>query len=507
MSGKRWSLIASVTAGTTSRRRAVRLLVGVVAGTWFAAWRRERLNGQVAHASVDDPGGPMRQEPVVERFQTPSGDRVVDVADIRYAGAFRLPDVGERPLTFAYGGNAMTFRPGETPDDAHLPGSLFITGHERIPFDVPDGSQVAEVSIPAPSLSRTLPELPVASIVQPFHDVTGGLFDELDEIPKIGMQYLDHPDTGPLIHLAWGEHLQPQDVPSHAWFGPDLEAPETQGAWFIGNQNLYSVNGYMFEIPAEWPDAHTGGRSPATGRMRDGGQGGMGPALFAYRPWQDDGAPPPAGTRLEEVTLLRYESADSTPDIERCLDGYQHADEWEGGAWLTTPSGKGAVLLAGTKATGEQYWYGYLNPAGPEEPCVDSAFTDFPTCRLADGTPCPAEDMAGCCDGPAGECISERGWWSSRFDAQFILYDPAELERVAAGEMEPWEPQPYAALDIDEHLFLNPPGWDEASVGWGDQRQYRIGDVAFDRDHGYLYVLELFADEGKPVVHVWELAE
>jgi hypothetical protein len=33
--------------------------------------------------------------------------------------------------------------------------------------------------------------------------------------------------------------------------------------------------------------------------MRDGGQGGMGPALFAYRPWQEDGSPPPAGTHLE----------------------------------------------------------------------------------------------------------------------------------------------------------------------------------------------------------------
>jgi hypothetical protein len=29
--------------------------------------------------------------------------------------------------------------------------------------------------------------------------------------------------------------------------------------------------------------------------------------------------------------------------------------------------------------------------------------------------------------------------------------------------------------------------------------------VAYDRDNGRLYVLELFADDVKPVVHVWQV--
>jgi hypothetical protein len=29
--------------------------------------------------------------------------------------------------------------------------------------------------------------------------------------------------------------------------------------------------------------------------------------------------------------------------------------------------------------------------------------------------------------------------------------------------------------------------------------------VAYDRDHDLLYVLEQFADEAKPVVHVWRV--
>jgi hypothetical protein len=203
--------------------------------------------------------------------------------------------------------------------------------------------------------------------------------------------------------------------------------------------------------------------------------------------------------------LLKYASTLETEAPARCLRSYQHPDEWEGAAWIGSPSGRQAVVFAGTKGTGTRYWYGYVHPDGPEKPCVDAAVTDFVTCRLADGTACPRSDFGGCCDEAAGTCVSYRGWWSTRFDAQLILYDPAELARVAAGEMEPWEPQPYAAVDIDERLYLDPPEWDLINLGRGDQRRYRIGAAAGDRENGFLYVLELYADGARPVVHVWRV--
>jgi len=142
---------------------------------------------------------------------------------------------------------------------------------------------------------------------------------------------------------------------------------------------------------------------------------------------------------------------------------------------------------------------GYPSPPATER-LLPAYFQYEGAFRLADGTPCPPADLTGC----AGHNWA-RGWWSSRFDAQFILYDPADLADVAAGRVEPWEPQPYAALDIDEHLFLNPAGIGPEMLGTGPQRRFRIGDVAYDRAHGLLYVLELFADEAKPVVHVWRV--
>jgi len=54
-------------------------------------------------------------------------------------------------------------------------------------------------------------------------------------------------------------------------------------------------------------------------------------------------------------------------------------------------------------------------------------------------------------------------------------------------------------------LFLNPAGVEAEMLGAGVQRRHRIGAVAYDRDNGLLYVLELFADEAKPVVHVWSV--
>ncbi|MFZ5821116.1 MAG: hypothetical protein ACOYYJ_14575 [Chloroflexota bacterium] len=437
----------------------------------------------------------------------PSGDAVT-AADFEYLGAFRLPGGDQPPQTFAYGGNAMTFNPDGNPGGAAdgFPGSLFITGHDRQPYGgLPDGGQVAEVSIPAPILSRNVEDLNTAEFVQDFANLFERRFVEFQEIPKVGMQYLNRPETGPKIHVAWGEHLQRDEFPSHGWFSPTLSAPDFQGEWFIGNVNMYSVNAYMFEIPAAWADAYTGGRYLATGRMRDGGQGGFGPTIFAYRPWNADGSPAPSGTRLEQVTLLLYENAYNSEDIVRAMNGYQHPDMWEGGAWLTTPSGKQAVLFAGTKSNGEKYWYGYVNADGPQYACVDAEVADFVTCRMADGTACPQQDFSGCCDEPSGGCATNRGWWSTRFDAQFILYDPNQLAQVAAGQLEAWQPQPYAVIDIDEHLYLNPPEWELIELGWGDQRRARIGDVSYDRANGLLYVLELYGDGAKPMVHVWRI--
>jgi hypothetical protein len=76
--------------------------------------------------------------------------------------------------------------------------------------------------------------------------------------------------------------------------------------------------------------------------------------------------------------------------------------------------------------------------------------------------------------------------WSNSFSARIIFYNLADLARVATGELEPWKPQPYAYLDIDEYLFHNPTGVGIDTLGSGVQRRFRLGDTAYDQENGLL---------------------
>lgn len=383
--------------------------------------------------------------------------------NFEYLGAFRLPADPEG-MGWEYGGGAMTYYPeGDAlgPDDGFV-GSLLATGHDWYTY-------VGEISIPTPVISadKNVEDLPVATTLQEFQDIRGGLFDFLDfEIPRVGLEYLPaqgDQETGKL-YFAWGQHYQEDgQVVSHGWAELDLANPQTAGAWYLGDYSNYSTNDYIFAIPSEWAAINTPEMSLATGRHRDGGWSGQGPSLFAYGVPSD---PPPAETQLEAVPLLLYGSTLDGGSPNTMTD-YHYSDEWMGGAWLTAGE-KSAVIFVGTKGVGE-YWYGFANGVvWPDEP----PFPEIP--------PYPNDD---------------RGWWSTSFEGQFIFYNPDDFAAVANGEMETYEPQPYAILNVDEVLFNIQ----------SEQQKFHLGAAAFDRERGYLYVFELFADEDRPIVHVWRV--
>ena len=395
----------------------------------------------------------------------PEDKRLIYPEDLIYMGAFRLPECNEE-FGWEYGGAAMTFYPGgdiSGPSDS-FPGSIFATGH-------PYNMYVSEIDIPVPviSKSKNLNDLNRAKTLQPFSDVREGLFSESDGFDqcflRVAMEYL--PKQGKQksekLYFAWGQHCQEEERgPSHTWCDLNLSCPNIAGPWIIGGRKNYVTNDYIFEIPGEWADIYTPGMYLATGRYRDGGQGAQGPSLFAYGPW-NEGNPPPPGSELKNKALLLYEDVYGTHTMEN----YHHSDEWTGGAWLTSGD-KCAVIFAGTKGTGD-CWYGFSDgTVWPEEP-------PFP--------PVPPD--------------GDRGWWSTAFEGEIIFYSPFDLASVAKGEKEPYEPQPYAVINIDKYLF---------NVN-STQQLYHLGAVSFDRDKGYLYIFEFLADEDKPVVHVWKINE
>ncbi|MCP4689773.1 MAG: hypothetical protein GY859_17100 [Desulfobacterales bacterium] len=385
--------------------------------------------------------------------------------DLRYIGAFRLPDspgtseaVGWEWSNWA---SAATYYPSGDPvgQNDGYPGSLFAVGHDHTQY-------VSEISIPAPviSLAKDVSELNTATTLQPFQDIKGGLYGEL-ELPRVGLEYLPAQagQTEGKLHFCWAPHLdEPNNGPTHGWCGLDLSNPGSAGVWAIGGYQNYLTTDYIFEIPGAWADLYTPGKLLAAGRYRDGGQAAQGPSLFAYGPW-NEGNPPASGTTISTVPLLLYSAFGEVQ--QGILDGGHHTDEWNGGAWLTAGE-KSAVIFVGSKGTGDN-WYGCSNGVvWPEEP------------------PYPPE-----CD--------DRGWWSTGIEGRIIFYDPADLAAVAQGQMQPWSPLPYAVMNIDNQLY----GIDST------RQKHHVSAAAFDREHGLLFIFEPYGDGDKPLVHVWEVGE
>lgn len=393
---------------------------------------------------------------------------LIQPEDLVYEGAFRLPE-GSNGTDWTWSGAAMTYCPegdSDGPADGY-PGSMFATGHNWHQY-------VSEISIPGPvvSSSKDVSQLNTATTIQPFQNIRGDLFDfpvNEDTLGRAGLEYLPSPGerSKGRLYFCWGQHYQEDEAGvSHGSCELDLSNPRRAGAWRIGDFPNYLTNDYIFQIPQSWAAEAAPGMALATGRFRDGGQGARGPSLVAFRPPGDEDPATP-DTRLPAVALLRY--SDVYAEDDHTLDGYHHADEWTGGAWLTAGT-QSAVIFVGTKGLGN-CWYGFSDgTVWPDE----APYPPVP--------PYPHD---------------ARGWWSERFVAQIIFYNPEDLAAVARGEMEPHQPQPYATLQIDRHLF-----------NLQSQRQlHHVGGVSYDRRRGLLYVMEFQGDEDKPLVHVWRVSK
>lgn len=397
---------------------------------------------------------------VVETLPFQGGDGLIDPQrDLRYLGAFRLPDGEHGASNFYFGGDAAAHYPGgdpDGPDDGH-PGSIFLTRFFAL---------AAEISIPAPAIPAdgNYESLPEARALQGFHDISGGYpmtdlhwWQGLAYLPAQAGQRSEH------LYYCFAEHLyfEETNAPSHCWLGLDLSNPNVRGFWRMGgNLHNYLTSRYLFEIPAGWAAEHAPGMRLVTGRCRDGGQLGAGPSMFAIGPW-NQGDPPPDGTELEYATLLRYGDFATDRKADNWLDG----DDWTGGAWLEAGT-RSAVVFAGTKFTGRSF-YGYPNGTVFTDIEFDSSFTEF-----------------------------ERGWMASSTKGQMLFYDPRRLAEAAAGGIGAHEPQPYAVLDLDGVLLNH--------EGTRINEMRRLGSPCYGRESNVLYLFE-HRGEQLPAVHAWKV--
>lgn len=389
----------------------------------------------------------------------------IQPSDFTYLGAFRLPD-GTGDYGWGYGGHGLTSYPSGDPggaDDGY-PGSLYAHG-------INTRNYVGEISIPAPKkiVSGDLTPLNTATQLKPFTDLTTGVFANYEVTPLVGdVCYLPKQgqQTTDKIYFSLAEWLVGEAYPTHAMTELSLSKTDVKGPWQIGSYTDSETTDYLFRIPASFANQYLNGYRLATGRFREGSWSGSGPTIFAIAPWLD-GNPPPKNAQLSHITrLLQYER--EYEGGTHILNNYTQADMWTGADWITAGS-KSAVVIAGTKGRGN-CWYGFANGVvWPDEP-------PYP--------PIP--------DPP----YNDRGWWTDSFEAIMIFYDPDDLAKVARGEMEPYEPQPYAEMKLDPYL----------SRSFEAKEKYHVQTVAFDEVHGFFYLIEYLADNDKPLIHVFKVS-
>lgn len=381
--------------------------------------------------------------------------------NFEYLGAIRPPHAEGMSSSFSWGGAVVAYHPGgdREGDVDGFPGSLFLTGHV---YD----QQVAEISIPCPVISdsRSLDDLAVSEILQPFGDITGGLQAAMTDNESQPFRIGGLQVVSSALHWTLFRYynVEGYDFLSHGVSSLSVRRPMAAGPWHLGpyqsgssEWHAYKHAGYICDAPSSVAD-RLGGRTMLSGLQISTGlqTSSQGPALFAYRL---PAGTPPAGTCLDAVPLLWY-------SMERPLAGHHPADSWTGAAWLELDDRQSFVVI-GRKATGPLY-YG---------------------------------------EGRPGDCSDSKGYHGPPYEAQALFYSADDLVQAANGQRQAFDVQPVYR-------------WTADSAG-GSLSQYMfptcsqsLGGLAYDRQRNLLYLVQLEAGttqdspfEVLPVIHVFRV--
>ncbi|MGD9872912.1 MAG: hypothetical protein AB7T27_01455 [Kiritimatiellia bacterium] len=386
--------------------------------------------------------------------------------DFDYAGGFRLPRTANYDWAYASAGLAWYPHGNSGYDPTNeLPGSLYaLTQTQR---------GIGSFNIPKPVISTNIADLPTASALIAVNTniwpaIYGGNTYPAGgaDWPVASLAY--HPGgsgvTGRLYYGICNFFETDASAPSHGWM--DLGLAAGHGAWHIGGLPPTNVcpsltARYACPIPQAWADLHTGGRSLLIGNnfLSGGPQNNNGPNVYAIAPWAS-GLLPTNGAMVPATRLLQYSPIAT---ISNQVPNWRIDRNAEGAAWLEVNE-KSALAISYRRPMGDG-WYG------------DTAGNNFTFYNI----PLP----------PTGE----EGAGATMYHNELLLFNPDDLAAVAAGTMEPWEPQPYLSYDLAQFSFVtNVPA--PAS-----------GAICFTTN-GYLFWIEPNGDvdeiEGENgLIHVW----
>jgi hypothetical protein len=379
---------------------------------------------------------------------TPGG-RLLQLSDLQYQGAFRLPAGPIGDSTFSYGGTALTYEATHN--------SLFLVGHDW-------QQEVAEISIPQPVSSDSLNDLPVATVLQPFADVTDGTMNKVGSgTAKIGgllsyqgklyatvYLYYDAEGAQQLSHYASGENLS--------------VLGDARGPFRVGSLGAGFVSGYLGLVPPNWQSTFGGPVLNGQCCIPIISRTSFGPAIFTEDPRN-------LGTRTLPASPLVYYPQDSPLAAwDSSSPQFNGATEVRG---VVFPEGSRSVLFFGRRGVGT-FCYG--------EGTDDRS--------LAGKT---AAGGASYCFDPTD---SSKGTHAYPYSYAVWAYDANDLADVKRGKKSPWSVKPYGLWTLSLP-FDNP--------------DKHIGGVAYDAKQQLLYVSQQLADidgdDARPLIHVFKLPQ
>lgn len=382
----------------------------------------------------------------------PPGGRL-QATDFAYLGAFRLPE-GE---AFGWSKGAAAF--------VEERGSLLVICNDQ-------NTQVAEINIPEIRNSANIADLARATIRTAPTTI----------VPWNGIR--DVEVYGGRLYGHSAAHYEYTRSPRHFAAAVPLSQAGAKGQWYMGTDPPIPhicTNEYLFEIDPQWAAAHTPDKVLACGRHREG-QEASGPSIIAFQPVHDA----PAGAVLSAKPLLLY--GDVAGPKENWIQDHCKADDWRGGAWIGGI--RQAVVIFGEKGRGA-CWYGWHDSDGTRVVAPGGNCAGFPD----DGIPCKVA-----AEGDPKYTGGNRGYNSDTYENWLMLFDPAELAKVARGEIPAHEPQPYAHVNVTPHLLR------ARESGYTTRKLLQIGGLALDRGGRRLFWSERYGSGGQVLIHVHQVA-
>ncbi len=144
------------------------------------------------------------------------------------------------------------------------------------------------------SRRKQIDDLPVADVLQKFHDITGGLRDRMNTAQTTPFNIGGLSVTDGVLHWTIHKYYNVDniDYPSHGTSSLTWFERAAQGPWHLGPMgtgapewNSYKHAGYIFQVPQPEADEWFGGCNLISGLQISTGlqASSQGPAMFAYR--------------------------------------------------------------------------------------------------------------------------------------------------------------------------------------------------------------------------------